>query len=222
MKEDDGDEGGSERAREMRSRAPVSISGRVRAEVVGNGGGLWCFTRLPCHTMPRRASVPHGAPTPLITPVPKNKEGRKRKAKRTHSSISLSHTARDPTQESTRRLADPKARAELLDLRSGEQQHRALSRRLDPRPGDQALVEPDEPAARPDRLERLAHGLRAVRRHLGLDDFEGLPEGRYLVQFQFQVQSRVECRSWLGAVHEKGQLVQRRRNGAESTVYLLQ
>lgn len=53
-------------------------------------------------------------------------------------------------------------------------------------PRDETLVETIDTTTSPDGPEGLYHGLRAVRRHLRLDDFEGLPE-----RCDFELKGRV-------------------------------
>jgi len=53
-------------------------------------------------------------------------------------------------------------------------------------PRNETLVKSSGTTTSPDRLEGLYHGLRAVRRHLRLDDFERLPKRR-----NFKLKGRV-------------------------------
>ena len=56
--------------------------------------------------------------------------------------------------------------------------HRTAVRTERTYPRNETLVEARDTTTSPNRPEGLYHGLRAVRRHLRLDDFQGLPERR--------------------------------------------
>lgn len=47
-------------------------------------------------------------------------------------------------------------------------------------PRNETLIESRDTTTSPDRLKSVYHGLRAVRRHLCLDDFKRLPKCRNL------------------------------------------
>lgn len=49
-------------------------------------------------------------------------------------------------------------------------------------PRNESLVETGNASSAPHCLKRLEHGLRAVGRHLCLDDLQRLTKGRYLLQ----------------------------------------
>jgi hypothetical protein len=64
--------------------------------------------------------------------------------------------------------------------------HRTARQTERTNPRNETLVKATDTTTSPDRRESLYHGLRAVRRHLRLDDFERLPKRR-----NFKLKGRV-------------------------------